>query len=65
MTKEKKQTYQSITLGLPEIKMVLVHAGNDAQNAAANSIITDKTKEQLEIEQAVRRIIEHLNSLIP
>ena len=60
MSEEKKQTYQSVTLGMPEIKMVLVHAGNDAQNAVANSIFVDKTKDQLEIEQAVRKIIEHL-----
>jgi hypothetical protein len=60
MTEEKKQTYQSETLGLPELKMVLVHAGNDAHNAVANSIFVDKTKDQLEIEQAVRKIIEHL-----
>ncbi len=60
MTEEKKQTYQSVTLGLPEIKMVLVHAGNDAQNAVANPIFVDKTKEQLDKEQVVRKIIEHL-----
>jgi hypothetical protein len=60
MTDEKKQTYQSVTVGLPELKMVLVHAANDAQNAVANSIFIDKTKEQLKIEQAVRKIIEHL-----
>jgi predicted DCC family thiol-disulfide oxidoreductase YuxK len=60
MTEEKKKTFQYVTLGLPEIKMVLVHAGNDSQNAVSNSIFVDKTKEQLEKEQAVRKIIEHL-----
>jgi len=60
MTENKKQTYPSETLGLPELKMVLVHAGNDAQNAVANSVFVDKTKEQLDKEQAVRKIIEHL-----
>jgi hydroxymethylpyrimidine/phosphomethylpyrimidine kinase len=60
MSEEKKQTYQSITLGLPELKMVLVHAGNDAQNAVADPVFIDKTKEQLDKKQAVRKIIEHL-----
>jgi hypothetical protein len=60
MSDKTKQIYQSATLGLPALKMVLVHAGNDAQNTAANSIFADKTKEQLEKEQAVRKIIRHL-----
>jgi hypothetical protein len=60
MTNKTKQTYQSVTLGMPPLKMVLVHAGNDAQNAEANSIFTDKNKEQLDKEQVVRKIIEHL-----
>ena len=60
MAEQKKQTYQFETLGLPEIKMVLVHAGNDAQNAVANTIFVNKTPEQLEKEQAVRKIIQHL-----
>ena len=60
MSEEKKQTYQSVTLGLPELKMVLVHAGNDAQNAVADPVFIDKTKEQLDKKQAVRKIIEHL-----
>ena len=60
MSEEKKHTYQSVTLGMPEIKMVLVHAGNDAQNEIANTVFVDKTKEQLDTEQAVRKIIKHL-----
>ena len=60
MTDKTKQTYESVTLGLPALKMVLVHAGNDAQNAVANSVFADKTKEELEKEQAVRKIIRHL-----
>ena len=60
MSEENKQIYQSVTLGLPEIKMVLVHAGNDAQNAVADPVFVDKTKEQLDKKQAVRKIIEHL-----
>ena len=60
MTDKMKQTYKSVTLGLPALKMVLVHAGNEAQNEVANSIFADKTKEQLEKEEAVRKIIHHL-----
>ena len=60
MSEENKQIYQSVTLGLPELKMVLVHAGNDAQNAVAHPVFVDKTKEQLDKKQAVRKIIEHL-----
>ncbi len=60
MSEEKKKTYQSVTLGMPEIKMVLVHAGNDAQNAMADPVIVYKTKEQLDKKQAVKKIIEHL-----
>jgi hypothetical protein len=62
MTDKTKQIYQSDTLGLPPLKMVLVHYGNEAQNAVANSIFEDKTKEQLEKEQAVRKIIQHLKA---
>jgi hypothetical protein len=60
MSDEKKRTYESTTMGLPELKMVLVHAGNDAQNAVANSVFVNKTPEDLEKEHAVRKIIEHL-----
>jgi hypothetical protein len=38
MTKKKKRTYQSETLGLPPIRMVLVHAENDRKNAAPKTI---------------------------
>jgi hydroxymethylpyrimidine/phosphomethylpyrimidine kinase len=40
--------------------MVLVHAANDAQNAVADPVFVDKTNEQLDKKQAVRKIIEHL-----
>ena len=60
MAEQENQVYQFETLGLPELKMVLVHAGNDAQNAVANTIFVNKTPGQLEKEQAVRKIIEHL-----
>jgi len=50
-----KRTYQAETLGLPPLKMVLVHAENDRANAAAKS-----KKKTLTQEEAVMKIIEHL-----
>ena len=65
MPDEKKHTYQSTTLGLPPLRMVLVHARNDAQNGrrrgAPASAKPDTTEETpLDKEQAIRKIIEHL-----
>ena len=62
MTNKSKQTYQSVTLGLPPLKMVLVHAENDAKNEQANLIFDDNTKKKFEKKQVVRKIIEHLES---
>ena len=39
MDKEKKHTYQSNTLGLPPLKMVLVHAENERKNETAQTIL--------------------------
>ena len=69
MANETKQTYESVVIGLPALKMVLVHAQNDAQNAAdtsaehAHSPRPRKPKEQAEKEMVVRKIIEHLESV--
>ncbi len=68
MADENKQVYQSVIaspalkagLGVPPLKMVLVHAQNEAQNAAA--LLADKSKERFDKERAVRKIIEHLES---
>ncbi len=65
MAEDKKRTYQSTTLGVPALKMVLVHARNEAQNAAlhpAESPAQPAGAEEapLDKEQAVRRIIQHL-----
>ncbi len=49
-----KRTYHAETLGLPPLKMVLVHAENDRANAAT------KSKKVLTQEEAVMKIIEHL-----
>lgn len=62
MTDKTIRIYESETLGLPPLKMVLVHAGNEAQNAVSNCVFEDKTEEQLEKELAIRKIIQHLKT---
>ncbi len=70
MAEEKKHIYQSTTLGLPPLKMVLVHARNEAQNAAMRAIETPvqtrpavQAVAPLDTREAVRKIIEHLESI--
>jgi hypothetical protein len=67
MPDEKKHTYQSTTLGLPPLRMVLVHAKNEAQNASLHPVpppvesgATDDSA--LDKARAVRRIIRHLQA---
>jgi hypothetical protein len=67
MAQEKKRTYQSTTLGLPPLQMVLVHAKNDAQNARvrrSEAPTKDSTPEETPVEkqEAIRKIIEHLQA---
>ena len=67
MGEEKKHTYQSTTLGLPPLRMVLVHARNEAQNASMRAIQPHAEPDPAEEppfdkEQAVRKIIQHLQS---
>lgn len=63
MSEEEKRTFQSVTLGLPLLKMVLVHAENDRQNETTETILEPlETREQRKKEKAVRKIIEHLNA---
>ncbi|MBI5842487.1 MAG: hypothetical protein HZB19_20555 [Chloroflexi bacterium] len=64
-----KRTYQAeihstslrTGLGLPPLKMVLVHAENDRANAAAKPVT--KSKKALTREEAVMKIIEHLTKV--
>ena len=67
MAENKKRIYEATTLGVPALKMVLVHARNDAQNAglrsAPASVQPGSTEEtEMNKEQAVRRIIRHLEA---
>ena len=62
MDDEKKRTYQSTTLGVPPLKMVLVHAKNDRQNKAAQKILeSPEAKEKRETQKAIVKLIKHLN----
>ena len=62
MEDEKKHTYQSTTLGLPPLKMVLVHVHNDRQNESARTILeSPEAKEKRERQKAIVKLIKHLN----
>ena len=62
MKEEKIHKYQSDTLGLPPLKMVLVHAENDRQNETAKTILeSPEAKEKRERQKAIRKLIKHLN----
>ena len=70
MADETKRVYQSTTLGMQALQMVLVHARNDAKNAAIPAIETPvkpspggPAAAALDTRQAVRKIIEHLKSI--
>jgi hypothetical protein len=67
MAEPTLRVYESSTLGMPPLKMVLVHARNEAQNASMRAQAApaeppaDETP--LDKEQAIRRIIEALQEL--
>ena len=66
MSEEEKRTYQSATLGLPPLKMVLVHIHDDHTNTATKTIpaAIEPEEEIADDEVAVHlivRLIEHLN----
>ena len=69
MAEEKRHVYQSMTLGMPPLKMVLVHARNDAQNARLRGgtaplqpLPAAEEEAPADTARAVRKIIEHLES---
>ncbi len=68
MPEPKRRVYESNTLGMPPLKMVLVHARNEAQNAAVPVHMPAPEPAHLEAalvdrEQVVRRIIERLEEI--
>lgn len=68
MAEPKRRVYESATLGVPPLKMVLVHARNNAQSAAAHTPEApaepaSKEESLADKERVVRRIIERLEEL--
>lgn len=62
MSDEEKRTFQSVTLGLPPLKMVLVHAENERQNKAAQTILEEpEIIEKRKAQKAIKKLIQHLN----
>ena len=62
MPDEEKRTFQSVTLGLPPLKMVLVHTENDRQNESAQTILeAPEVVEKRKKQKAITKLIEHLN----
>ncbi len=63
MSDEKeKRTFQSATLGLPPLTMVLVQAENERQNEKAKTILEEPEKiEKRKAQKAIKKLIEHLN----
>jgi hypothetical protein len=68
MAEPQKRIYESATLGVPPLKMVLVHARNEAQNAARRKAEPPGAPETgeatpLDKEQAIKRLIQRLEEL--
>ena len=62
MSDEEKRTFQSVTLGLPPLKMVLVHAENERQNESAQTILEEpEIVEKRKAQNAIKKLIQHLN----
>ncbi len=62
--KKKKRIYQSETLGLPPLRMVLVNAENDRANRTRRPLPKQqpRSKEYKERMEAIIRLIESLES---
>jgi hypothetical protein len=62
MPDEKKRTYQSATLGLPPLQMVLVHAEDERANRTRKPLPKRHPKDTDEMKrmEAIIRLIENL-----
>ena len=63
MTKKQDETrrFESETLGLPPLKMVLVHADTERRNRPAKKLaVSRKSQKDLENLKAVIKLIDHL-----
>ncbi len=62
MADKEKKMYQSETLGLPPLKMVLVQAENERQNEVAQTILESPDAiEKRKKQKAIAKLIDHLN----
>jgi len=62
MDDKKKVTYQFETIGLPPLKMVLVHTDNNRRNQSAQTVFeSPDAKEKREKQKAIKKLIQHLN----
>ena len=63
MTKKQDETrrFESVMLGLPPLKMVLVHADTERRKRAAKKMaVPRKTQKELDNLKAVIKLIDHL-----
>ena len=63
MTKKQDETrrFESETLGLPPLKMILVHADTERRNRPAKKLaVSRKNQKDLENLKAVIKLIDHL-----
>lgn len=58
---DKTRRFESVTLGLPPLKMVLVHADAERGNRPAKkTVVPRKTPKDLDNLKAVIKLIDHL-----
>ncbi len=60
--KTEPRRFESVTLGLPPLKMVLVHADEvrRVQRPARKTVLPHKSQKELENLKAVIKLIDHL-----
>lgn len=59
--KDETRRFESVTLGLPPLKMVLVHADKEpVRSAAKKTVVPRKSKKDLDNLKAVIKLIDHL-----
>jgi hypothetical protein len=59
--KDETRRFESVTLGLPPLKMVLVHTDKErAQRAAKKTVAPHKSQKDLDNLKAVIKLIDHL-----
>lgn len=60
--KDETRRFESVTLGLPPLKMVLVHADADRRKRPAKkTTVPQKSQKDLDNLKAVIKLIDHLS----